>query len=192
MSAEDPAQNAGPRLRALYREEAVPGLLAALGTDNVMAVPRLTKTVVSMGVGAARENIKILDTALAEIAKITGQKAVMTRARKSIANFKLREGMPIGARVTLRGDRMWYFLDRLVHVVLPRVRDFRGVSRKAFDGQGNYTLGLKDQLVFPEIDISKVDLSKGMNVTIVTTARRDDHALLLLEKLGFPFTRPNA
>lgn len=190
MSAEA-APRVEPRLRARYRDEVAPGLMSELGIDNPMAVPRLTKTVVSMGVGAARENIKILDTAIEEITKITGQRAVMTRARKSIANFKLREGMPIGARVTLRGERMWFFLDRLLSVALPRVRDFRGVSRKAFDGQGNYTLGLKDQMVFPEIDISKVDLSKGMNVTVVTTADRDDHALLLLEKLGFPFTRPN-
>ena len=143
----------------------------------------------SMGVGAAKDNIKLLDTAIVEMTSIAGQKAVMTRARKSISNFKLREGMPIGARVTLRGPRMWMFLDRLINVALPRVRDFRGVSRRAFDGQGNYTLGLKDQLIFPEIDYAKVDLVKGMNVTIVTTARRDDHALLLLEKLGFPFIR---
>ena len=190
MSAEA-APSIEPRLRARYREEVAPGLMSDLGITNPMAVPRLTKAVVSMGVGVARENIKILDTALEEITKITGQKAVMTRARKSIANFKLREGMPIGARVTLRGANMWFFLDRLLSVALPRVRDFRGISRKGFDGQGNYTLGLKDQMVFPEIDISKVDLSKGMNVTLVTTARRDDHALLLMEKLGFPFTRPN-
>lgn len=190
MSAEA-APRVEPRLRARYRDEVAPGLMSELGINNPMAVPRLTKTVVSMGVGVARENIKILDTAIEEITKITGQRAVMTRARKSIANFKLREGMPIGARVTLRGERMWFFLDRLISVALPRVRDFRGVSRKGFDGQGNYTLGLKDQMVFPEIDISKVDLSKGMNVTVVTTADRDDHALLLLEKLGFPFTRPN-
>ena len=191
MSAEAAPQRIEPRLRTLYREVVAPALLSELGIKNPMAVPRLTKTVVSMGVGLARENIKILDTALAEMTKITGQKAVMTRARKSIANFKLREGMPIGARVTLRGPQMWFFLDRLIHVALPRVRDFRGISRKAFDGNGNYTLGLSDQLIFPEIDISKVDVNKGMNVTIVTTADRDDHSRALLEKLGFPFTRPN-
>lgn len=192
MSAEAAPQSVAPRLRTLYREEVAPALLSELGIPNPMAVPRLTKTVVSMGVGAARENIKILDTALAELTQITGQKAVMTRARKSIANFKLREGMPIGARVTLRGPQMWFFLDRLIHVALPRVRDFRGISRKGFDGNGNYTLGLTDQLIFPEIDISKVDVNKGMNVTIVTTTKRDDHSRALLEKLGFPFTRPNS
>jgi large subunit ribosomal protein L5 len=191
MSAEAAPQSTEPRLRVRYVEEVVPALQSELGIQNPMAVPRVTKAVVSMGVGAARENIKLLDGAIAEMSRITGQKAVMTRARKSIANFKLRAGMPIGARVTLRGERMWFFLDRLISVALPRVRDFRGVSRKGFDGKGNYTLGLRDQLVFPEIDISKVDLNKGMNVTVVTTAERDDHALALLEKLGFPFTRPN-
>jgi large subunit ribosomal protein L5 len=179
-----------PRLKQRYESEIVPGLMADLSIANKMAVPKLKKIVVSMGVGAARENIKVLDGALAEMTQITGQKAVMTRAKKSISNFKLREGMPIGARVTLRGANMWYFLDRLINVALPRVRDFRGISRKAFDGNGNYTLGLTDQLIFPEIDVSKVDLNKGMNVTLVTTAGRDDHARTLMEKLGFPFTRP--
>lgn len=178
-----------PRLRETYHAEIVPALKEELKIANTMAVPRVRKVVVSMGVGQAKENIKLLDTAVAEMSAIAGQKAVMTRARKSISNFKLREGMPIGARVTLRGDRMWFFLDRLVNVALPRVRDFKGVSKKAFDGKGNFTLGLKDQLIFPEIDYAKVDLVKGMNVTIVTTAGRDDHALLLLEKLGMPFTR---
>ena len=178
-----------PRLAEKYRSEVVPTLMADLGLKNPMAVPRIEKIVVSMGVGAAKENIKILDTAVAEMTAITGQKAVVTRARKSISNFKLREGMPIGCRVTLRGTRMWTFLDRLINVALPRVRDFRGVPRKSFDGKGNYTLGLKDQLVFPEIDYSKVDLVKGMNVTIATTAGRDDHGMALLEKLGFPFIR---
>jgi len=184
MSGEQQA-----RLQAHYRDQMIPALKSELGIENVMAVPRLEKVVVSMGVGAARENIKLLDSAMEEIAAITGQRPVMTRARKSIANFKIRTGMPIGARVTLRGLRMWYFLDRLIHVALPRVRDFRGISRKAFDGKGNYTLGLQDQLIFPEIDMSKVDENRGMNVTIVTTAGRDDHALLLLERLGMPFTR---
>ena len=178
-----------PRLQERYEQEVIPSLLSELDIENRMAVPRIEKAVVSMGVGAAKENIKLLDGAIAEIGLITGQKAVMTRARKSIANFKLREGMPVGARVTLRGWRMWAFLDRLINIALPRVRDFRGVSRKAFDGKGNYTLGLEDQLIFPEIDYSKVDLVKGMNVTMVTSAERDDHALALLEKLGLPFTR---
>jgi large subunit ribosomal protein L5 len=157
-----------------------------------MAVPRVKSIVISMGVGQAKDNIKLLDTAVAEMTLIAGQKAVMTRAKKAISNFKLREGMPIGARVTLRGERMWYFLDRLINVTLPRVRDFRGISRKAFDGNGNYTLGLKDQVIFPEIDYSKVDLVKGMNITIVTTAGRDDHGMALLEKLGFPFMRKDS
>jgi large subunit ribosomal protein L5 len=180
------------RMREHYKSEVVPALMSELGLANHMAVPRIKSVVLSMGVGAAKDNIKLLDVAVNEMTAIAGQKAVMTRAKKSISNFKLREGMPIGARVTLRGTRMWTFLDRLVHVALPRVRDFRGVSRKAFDGKGNYTLGLKDQLIFPEIDYGKVDLVKGMNVTIVTTAGRDDRAALLLEKLGFPFTRREA
>ena len=178
-----------PRLQAQYAKDIVPALMSELGIRNPMAVPRIEKVVISMGVGAAKENIKLLDTAVAELAVISGQKPVTTRARKSISNFKLREGMPIGARVTLRGARMWSFLDRLLNVALPRVRDFRGVPRRGFDGKGNYTLGLKDQLVFPEIDYAKVDLVKGMNVTMVTTAGRDDHAQVLLEKLGMPFVR---
>lgn len=177
------------RLEDRYFQDVRPALMSELGLANVMAAPRIEKTVVSMGVGAAKENIKLLDTAIAELTSITGQKAVMTRARKSISNFKLREGMPIGARVTLRRTAMWTFLDRLINVALPRVRDFRGVARKGFDGKGNYTLGLKDQLLFPEIEYSKVDLIKGMNVTVVTSTSRDDHAQALLEKLGFPFAR---
>jgi large subunit ribosomal protein L5 len=177
------------RMLEQYRKDIVPALMSELDLKNPMAVPRIKAVVVSQGVGQAKDNIKLLDTAVAELTLVTGQKAVMTRAKKSISNFKLREGMPIGTRVTLRGARMWAFLDRLFNVALPRVRDFRGVSRKAFDGKGNYTLGLKDQLIFPEIDYSKVDLVKGMNITIVTTAGRDDHAALLLEKLGFPFHR---
>lgn len=177
------------RLHQQYLDQIAPALQSELKLKNRMAVPRLEKIVVSMGVGAAKDNIKLLDTAVAEMSAITGQKAVTTRARKSIANFKLREGMPIGARVTLRGARMWAFLDRLVNVALPRVRDFRGISRRGFDGKGNYTLGLKDQLIFPEIDFTKVDLVKGMNIGFVTTATRDDHGMLLLEKLGVPFTR---
>jgi len=178
-----------PRLLELYRKTVVPALKSELGLTNTMAVPRIEKIVVSMGVGQAKDNIKLLDTAVVEMTQLAGQKAVTTRAKKAISNFKLREGMPIGARVTLRGERMWFFLDRLMNVALPRLRDFRGVSRRAFDGKGNYTLGLKDQLIFPEIDYGKVDLVKGMNITVVTTARRDDHGLALLEKLGMPFIR---
>ena len=152
-----------------------------------MAVPRLHKIVVNMGVGEATQNAKILDPAVAELGQITGQKPVVTKAKKSIAAFKVREGMPIGAMVTLRGDRMYEFLDRLINVVLPRVRDFRGVSTKSFDGRGNYTLGLRDQLIFPEIDYAKVDKLKGMNVTIVTTAKNDNEARALLRSFGMPF-----
>jgi large subunit ribosomal protein L5 len=177
------------RLLEQYKEQVVPALMSELKLDNPMAVPKVKKVVLSMGVGAAKENIKLLDTAVAELSSIAGQRAVMTRARKSISNFKLREGMPIGAVVTLRGRRMWVFLDRLINVALPRLRDFRGVPRRAFDGKGNYTLGLKDQLIFPEIDYAKVDLVKGMNICLVTSAGRDDHAALLLEKLGLPFMR---
>jgi large subunit ribosomal protein L5 len=152
-----------------------------------MAVPKLEKIVVNMGLGEAIANAKIMDVAVAELGQITGQRAVVTRAKKSIANFKLRQNMPIGAAVTLRGDRMFEFLDRLVSVVLPRVRDFRGVSTRSFDGRGNYTMGLRDQLIFPEISYEKVDKIRGMNVTIVTTARTDDEARELLKQLGMPF-----
>jgi large subunit ribosomal protein L5 len=154
---------------------------------NTMAVPRLEKVVINMGVGEATQNAKLLDPAVIELSNITGQKAVVTRAKKSIAAFKVREGMPIGAMVTLRGDRMYEFLDRLINIALPRVRDFRGVSGKSFDGRGNYTLGLRDQLIFPEIDYSKIDKQKGMNVTIVTTAKNDNEARALLKHMGMPF-----
>jgi large subunit ribosomal protein L5 len=154
---------------------------------NIMAVPKLEKIVVNMGLGEAIANAKIMDVAVDELGRITGQRAVVTRAKKSIANFKLRQNMPIGAAVTLRGDRMYEFLDRLVSVVLPRVRDFRGVSTRSFDGRGNYTMGLRDQLIFPEISYEKVDKIRGMNVTIVTTARTDDEARELLKQLGMPF-----
>jgi large subunit ribosomal protein L5 len=157
---------------------------------NVMAVPRLEKVVINMGMGEATQNAKVLDPAVAELTQITGQKPIVTKAKKSIAAFKVREGMPIGAMVTLRGDRMYEFLDRLMNVALPRVRDFRGVSTKSFDGRGNYTLGLRDQLIFPEIDYSKVDKQKGMNVTIVTTAASDDQARSLLKAMGMPFRQP--
>src|SRR4051794_21056945 len=176
-----------PRLKERFGKEVAPALMKEFELKNPAAVPRLNKIVVNMGVGEATQNAKILDPAVNELGQITGQKPVVTWARKSIAAFKVREGMPIGAMVTLRGDRMYEFFDRLVSIVLPRVRDFRGVSMKSFDGRGNYTLGLHDQLIFPEIDYSKVDKMKGMNVTIVTTARSDDQARALLKHLGMPF-----
>jgi large subunit ribosomal protein L5 len=176
-----------PRLRARFEKEVSVALMKELDAKNPMAVPRLHKIVVNMGVGEATQNAKLIDPAVNELGQITGQKPVTTRAKKSIAAFKVREGMPIGAMVTLRGDRMYEFFDRLVSIVLPRVRDFRGVSTKSFDGRGNYTLGLHDQLIFPEIDYAKVDKLKGMNVTIVTTARSDDQARSLLKHLGMPF-----
>jgi large subunit ribosomal protein L5 len=176
-----------PRLRARFEKEVAPVLLKELDLKNAMAVPRLNKIVVNMGVGEATQNSKVLDPAVNELGQITGQKPVVTRARKSIAAFKVREGQSIGAMVTLRGDRMYEFFDRLVNIVLPRVRDFRGVSTKSFDGRGNYTLGLHDQLIFPEISYEKVDKLKGMNVTIVTTAQNDNQARTLLRHLGMPF-----
>jgi large subunit ribosomal protein L5 len=175
------------RLRVRYSKEIVPALMKHFSYTNVMAVPKLEKIVVNMGLGEAVANAKIMDVAVAELGTITGQRAVVTKAKKSIANFKLRQHMPIGAAVTLRGDRMFEFLDRLVSVVLPRVRDFRGVSTRSFDGRGNYTMGLRDQLIFPEISYEKVDKIRGMNVTIVTTARTDDEARELLKQLGLPF-----
>ncbi len=188
-SAEAPRHSAKerPRLRTRYEKEVSQSLMKDLDLKNPMAVPRLHKIVVNMGVGEATQNAKLIDPAVNELGQITGQKPVTTKAKKSIAAFKVREGMPIGAMVTLRGDRMYEFFDRLVSIVLPRVRDFRGVSTKSFDGRGNYTLGLRDQLIFPEIDYSKVDKLKGMNVTIVTTARSDDQARSLLKHLGMPF-----
>jgi large subunit ribosomal protein L5 len=176
-----------PRLRVRFEKEVAVALAKELELQNPMAVPRLNKIVVNMGVGEATQNAKILDPAANELGQIAGQKPVITRAKKSIAAFKVRENMPIGAMVTLRGDRMYEFFDRLVSIVLPRVRDFRGVSTKSFDGRGNYTLGLHDQLIFPEIDYAKVDKLKGMNVTIVTTARSDEQARSLLKHLGMPF-----
>src|SRR5579863_6921922 len=180
-----------PRLKERYQKEIVPALVKEFQYPNLMAVPRVRKVVVNMGLGEAIQNAKLLDSAGLELGLITGQKAVVTRARKSIANLKLRKNMPIGAMVTLRGDRMYEFLDRLMNVALPRVRDFRGLSTRAFDGRGNYTLGLRDQLVFPEVDYSKVDKVKGMNVSIVTDARTDAEALALLRRMGMPF-RPDA
>jgi large subunit ribosomal protein L5 len=175
------------RLKERFKKEIAPALMKELGATNPMAVPRLHKVVVNMGVGEATQNAKLLDPLVRDLAEITGQKPVITKAKKSIAAFKVREGMSIGAMVTLRGDRMYEFLDRLINIALPRVRDFRGVSTKSFDGRGNYTLGLRDQLIFPEIDYAKVDKLKGMNVTIVTTARDDNQARALLKHLGMPF-----
>ena len=175
------------RLKERYEKEVAPALAKEFGYRNVMAIPKLEKIVVNMGLGEATQNAKIVDTGADEVARITGQKPVTTRAKKSIAQFKVRKGMPIGAMVTLRGERMWDFLDRLISVALPRVRDFRGVSAKGFDGRGNYTLGLKDQLLFPEIDYMKVDKARGMNISVVTTAKTDEESRKLLQLLGMPF-----
>ena len=175
------------RLREKYSKEIKGQLQKELGIENVMAVPRLEKIVINMGLGEATQNVKMMDPLVADLGSIAGQKPVITKAKKSIAAFKLREGMPIGAMVTLRGDAMYEFLDRLISVALPRVRDFRGVSSKSFDGRGNYTLGLRDQLIFPEIDYAKVDKVKGMNVTIVTSAQDDNGARTLLKYFGMPF-----
>ena len=176
-----------PRLKTRFKKEIAPALMKEFDFKNPMAVPHLEKIVVNVGVGEATQNAKVLDPAVSELGQITGQKPVVTRAKKSIAAFKVRAGQSIGAMVTLRGDRMYEFFDRLVNVVLPRVRDFRGVSTRSFDGRGNYTLGLHDQLIFPEIDYARVDKLKGMNVTIVTTARSDEQARALLKNLGMPF-----
>ncbi len=175
------------RLRARYLTDVVPALKKEFGYKNIMAVPKITKVVVNMGLGDATQNAKVIDTGADELAKITGQKAAVRRAKKSIAQFKVREGMPIGAMVTLRGERMYEFLDRLMNIGLPRVRDFRGVSPKGFDGRGNYTLGLRDQLIFLEIDYLKVDKSRGMNISVVTTAKTDEEARKLLQLMGMPF-----
>ena len=183
---------ASARLRKQFFEELRPALMKELGLTNPMAAPRLEKVVVNMGVGEATQNAKVLDPAVAELAQITGQKPVVTKAKKSIAAFKVREGMPIGCMVTLRGGRMYEFMDRLMNVALPRVRDFRGVPTRSFDGRGNYTLGLRDQLIFPEIDYAKVEHQKGMNITIVTTATSDEHARALLKAIGMPFRQPGS
>ena len=175
------------RIKETYQKQVMPRLLKERSYPSVMAVPRLEKVVVNMGVGEATQNIKILDAAMEELGRITGQKPALRRSRKSIAAFRLRQGMPIAATVTLRGDRMYEFVDRLFNVALPRVRDFRGVPTGAFDGRGNYTLGLRDQLIFPEIDYAKVDKTRGMNVTFVTSARTDEESRLLLQYLGMPF-----
>ena len=176
-----------PRLKQKYGAEISSALASEFGLKNKMEVPQLKKIVVNMGLGKAVENNKIVDSAVKELAQITGQKAVVTRAKKSIAGFKLREGMPIGAMVTLRGDRMWDFADRVIAFALPRTRDFKGVSKKAFDGRGNYTLGIKEQIIFPEINYDKIDAIKGMNITFVTSAKNDEQARALLKGLGMPF-----
>ena len=177
------------RMQEKYNNEVVPALRKAFDLTNIMQVPRIAKVVVNIGMGEAMDNPKAMEAAVNDLTIITGQKPVMTKARKSIANFKLREGRLIGTKVTLRGERMWAFIDRLLSTALPRVRDFRGVSANAFDGRGNYTLGLRDQLIFPEIDYNKVEKAKGMNITIVTTAGNDERALFLLRELGMPFQR---
>jgi large subunit ribosomal protein L5 len=176
-----------PRLQDAYRKDIVPKLKEKFGYRNMMQVPRVVKVVVNMGLGDAIENVKVIDTAAQEIGVITGQKAVVTKARKSIANFKLREGVPIGVMVTLRREHMYYFLDKLMAIALPRVRDFRGVSPKGFDGRGNYTLGVKEQIIFPEINYDKIDKIRGMNITIVTTAKTDEEGFELLKLMGMPF-----
>ena len=178
------------RLKERYESDVVPALKKEFGYGNVMAIPKIEKIVVNMGLGEATQNAKIVDTGADEVGKITGQKPVVTRAKKSIAQFKVRQGMPIGTMVTLRGERMWDFLDRLISVALPRVRDFRGVSPRGFDGRGNYTLGIRDHLIFPEVDTTKVERSKGLNVTIVTTAGNDERSKFLLRELGLPFAAP--
>lgn len=175
------------RLKERYKQEIAPALAKEFGIDNPMAIPKIEKVVINMGLGEAIGNSKLIDAATEEIRAITGQKPVVTKAKKSIASFKLRQGMNIGTMITLRGEKMYEFLDRLISVALPRVRDFRGVSAKAFDGRGNYTLGIREQLIFPEIDFNKVDKTRGMNISIVTTAKTDEHARALLRALGMPF-----
>jgi len=177
------------RLKQIYKEDIAPALMEELSIQNVMDIPTVTKIVVNIGVGDALDNPKALDQAVQDLTTITGQRPVVTKAKKSIANFKLREGRSIGAKVTLRGDRMWAFLDRLVNVALPRVRDFRGISPDAFDGRGNYTLGLQEQLIFPEINYDDVEILRGMEISIVTTAENDDQARALLSRIGMPFRK---
>ena len=177
------------RLREQYQTEIIDAMMKKFGYKNVMEVPKLVKIVVNMGVGEAKENVKILDSAAGDLQVITGQKAVITKAKKAVANFKIREGMPIGCKVTLRGERMYEFLDRLVNLALPRVRDFRGVSANAFDGRGNFALGIKEQLIFPEIDYDKIDKVRGMDVIVVTTAKTDEEARELLRLFNMPFAR---
>ena len=176
-----------PNLKKLYQDEVAPALMQKFGYKSVMQIPRLEKIVVNVGCSEARENAKVLDAVVTDLTAITGQKAVVTKAKKSVANFKLREGMPIGAKVTLRGNKMWEFLDRLFNVALPRVRDFRGISADAFDGRGNYALGVKEQLIFPEIEYDKIDKIRGMDIVMCTTAQTDEEARELLKQIGAPF-----
>ena len=183
------ADNKMPNLKAKYRAEVAPALMQKFGYKSTMQIPRLEKIVINVGCSEARENPKVLDAVVSDLTTISGQKAVITKAKKSVANFKLREGMPIGAKVTLRGDKMWEFLDRLFNVALPRVRDFRGINANAFDGRGNYALGIKEQLIFPEIDYDKIDKIRGMDVVICTTAQTDEEARELLTLVGAPFER---
>ena len=178
-----------PNLKKLYQDEVAPALMQKFGYKSTMQIPRLEKIVVNVGCSEARENAKVLDAVVSDLTTITGQKAVITKAKKSVANVKLREGMPIGAKVTLRGNKMWEFLDRLFNVALPRVRDFRGISADAFDGRGNYALGVKEQLIFPEIEYDKIDKIRGMDVVICTTAHTDEEARALLQQVGAPFAR---
>ena len=183
------AENYVPNLKAKYQAEVAPALMQKFGYKSPMQIPRLEKIVVNCGCSEARENAKVLDAVVGDLTKITGQKAIITRAKKSVANFKLREEMPIGAKVTLRGDRMWEFLDRLFNVALPRVRDFRGINPNSFDGRGNYALGIKEQLIFPEIEYDKIDKIRGLDVVICTTAKTDEEAKELLTQIGAPFAR---
>ena len=178
-----------PNLKKLYQDEVAPALMQKFGYKSTMQIPRLEKIVINVGCSEARENAKVLDAVVSDLTTITGQKAVITHAKKSVANFKLREGMPVGAKVTLRGDKMWEFLDRLFNVALPRVRDFRGISANAFDGRGNYALGIKEQLIFPEIEYDKIDKIRGMDIVICTTAQTDEEARELLTLVGAPFER---
>ena len=178
-----------PNLKKLYQDEVAPALMQKFGYKSTMQIPRLEKIVLNVGCSEARENAKVLDAVVSDLTAITGQKAVVTKAKKSVANFKLREGMPIGAKVTLRGDKMWEFLDRLFNVALPRVRDFQGINPNSFDGRGNYALGIKEQLIFPEIEYDKIDKIRGMDVVICTTAHTDEEARALLEQVGAPFAR---
>ena len=178
-----------PNLKKLYQDEVAPALMQKFGYKSTMQIPRLEKIVINVGCSEARENAKVLDAVVKDLSAITGQKAIITIAKKSVANFKLREGMPVGAKVTLRGDKMWEFLDRLFNVALPRVRDFRGISANAFDGRGNYALGVKEQLIFPEIEYDKIDKIRGMDIVICTTAQTDEEARELLTLVGAPFER---
>ena len=178
-----------PNLKKKYQDEVAPALMQKFGYKSTMQIPRLDKIVLNVGCAEAKENVKVLDAVVGDLTKITGQKAVVTKAKKSVANFKLREGMPIGAKVTLRGDKMWEFLDRLFNVALPRVRDFRGISADGFDGRGNFALGIKEQLIFPEIEYDKIDKIRGMDIVMVTTAQTDEEARELFKLIGAPFTR---